>query len=105
MPESVPAPTERTPTQPPPQTIDRGPVDELVDLLQRELEATTDLARRADLQVRLAFLTWDLLGDVDSSHRHAVAAAGEHPLSARILLAQALSETQPERVAALLDPA
>src|SRR5258705_4533499 len=40
---------------------DVSPIDELVALIGREVEATSDPDRKADLQTRLALIFWDLL--------------------------------------------
>jgi tetratricopeptide (TPR) repeat protein len=73
---------------------DVSPIEELVALIGREVEATSDPDRKADLQARLALLFWDLLDDVDAARRYAQLAAARLPLAARLMVAQATSDPE-----------
>jgi tetratricopeptide (TPR) repeat protein len=69
-------------------------IEELAALVGREAEASSDGERKADLHARLGLLVWDLLDDPDAARRYAGLAVGRHPLGARLLLYQALSEAE-----------
>jgi tetratricopeptide (TPR) repeat protein len=75
---------------------DSAPLEELLALLAHEAEATPDPHKKADLYVRLALLCWDLFQDADAAARYAQLAQADdasHPLVGRILLWQALSDS------------
>jgi tetratricopeptide (TPR) repeat protein len=72
--------------------VDAQPIEELAAVVGREADSTADPDRKADLQVRLSLLVWDLLDDPDAARRYAGFAAPRHPLGARLLVRQAISE-------------
>jgi len=79
-------------------------IDEMVALLSAEAEAmltggVSDDDAIADLELRLALFSWDVLEDPEASARH-LELAERHPMAARLLFEHALSASSPDQLEA-----